>query len=84
MLLGRRVYENSWMDSAINPAATESNYDALYGDFKQFIITLELIPNLFGANRRPTGQRGGFLWARYDSDVLFDDAFRLLSIPTTA
>lgn len=90
MLLGRSVYENSHMDAAINPAATESNYVALYGDFKQFIITvrsgstLELIPNLMGDNGRPTGQRGGFLWARYGSDVLVPNAFRLLSIPTTA
>ena len=90
MLVGRCVYENSHMDTVINSAATEPNYVALYGDFKQFIITirsgssLELIPNLFGANRRPTGQRGGYLWARYGSDVLVDNAFRLLSIPTTA
>lgn len=90
MLLGRRVYENSHMDSVINPSATESNYIALYGDFKQFCITLrlgstfELIQNLIGANRRPTGQRGGVMYSRWGSDVLVPNAFRLLSIPTTA
>jgi predicted phage gp36 major capsid-like protein len=36
----------------------------LYGDFSQYVITrrvgssLELMPHRFGANRRPTGQRG--------------------------
>ena len=40
MLVGRRVYENSHMDAVINSAATKSNYVALYGDFKQFIITI--------------------------------------------
>lgn len=89
-LLGRNVYENSHMDAVINPAATESNYVAVYGDFSQFLITvragstLELIPNVVGVNRRPVGRRGGFLWGRYGSDVLVPNAFRLLSIPTTA
>jgi predicted phage gp36 major capsid-like protein len=35
--------------------------------------------NLFGANRRPTGQRGMFLWARVGSDSVVDNAFRLLT-----
>ncbi len=89
-LLGRNVYENSHFDAAINAAATESNYVALYGDFKQFLITvrsgstLELISNVVGVNRRPVGRRGGFLWGRFGSDVLVPNAFRLLSIPTTA
>lgn len=90
MLLGRPVHENSGMDSALNPAASESNHVVLYGDFQQFCIvdrwpsTIELIPNLFGPNRRPTGQRGFYLFARTGSDVLVENAFRLLSIPTTA
>ncbi|UXA16971.1 phage major capsid protein [Mycobacterium sp. SMC-4] len=90
MLLGRNVFENSHMDVTINPAVTEDNFVALYGDFKQFLITvrsgslLELIPNVVGPNRRPVGRRGGFLWARYGSGVLVPEAFRLLSIPTTA
>jgi predicted phage gp36 major capsid-like protein len=33
---------------------------------------------------RPTGQRGALLWFRTGSDVVNPNAFRLLSIPTTA
>jgi predicted phage gp36 major capsid-like protein len=42
--------------------------------------TLELIPNLVGANRRPTGQRGALLWFRTGSDSVVDNAFRLLNV----
>ncbi|WP_104183592.1 phage major capsid protein [Mycobacterium avium] len=91
MLLGRQMYENSNMDGTINPAATENNYPLVYGSFADgFVIvdrlgsTLELVPHLFGANRRPTGQRGALLWFRTGSDVVIPNAFRLLSIPTSA
>lgn len=90
MLLGRTVRENSNMDGTINPAATEANHVLLYGDFQQFLIvdrvgsTLELVPHLFGSNRRPTGQRGALLWFRTGSDVLVDNAFRVLNVATTA
>jgi HK97 family phage major capsid protein len=56
----------------------------IYGDFSNFVVTqrvgatVELIPHLFGANRRPTGQRGLYMWARYGSDSINDSAFRLL------
>ena len=78
------------MDGTINAAASENNYPLLYGDFGQFVIvdrlgsTLELVPHLVGANRRPTGQRGALLWFRTGSNVVVPQAFRLLSIPTTA
>ncbi|CAM3108611.1 phage major capsid protein [Mycobacterium intermedium] len=90
MLLGRNVYENSNMDGTINAAATEDNYLLLYGDFSQFAITLrtgsslELIPHLVGANRRPNGERGAWLWTRVGSDVLIDNAFRVLRVSTSA
>ncbi|PBA30567.1 phage major capsid protein [Mycobacterium intracellulare] len=91
MLLGRQMHENSNMDGTINPAATENNYPLVYGDFASGMVivdrigsTLELVPHLFGANRRPTGQRGALLWFRTGSDVVNPNAFRLLSIPTTA
>jgi HK97 family phage major capsid protein len=90
-LLGRTMNELSNMDGTINSSATENNYPLLYGDFAAGMViadrigsTLELIPNLFGANRRPTGQRGALLWFRTGSDVVIPNAFRLLSIPTTA
>ena len=66
-------------------AAIAANNNLLvYGDFSQYVITqrvgssLELIPHLFGANRRPTGQRGAWLWARYGADSINDAAFRML------
>jgi len=91
MLLGRSVFENSNLDAtAINPAATADHFNVLYGDFQQYVITdrigsrIELIPNLVGANHRPTAQRGAFLWARVGADSLIDGAFRLLNVATTA
>ncbi|WP_176738517.1 hypothetical protein [Micromonospora pallida] len=50
------------MDGVVN--ATQDNYVLAYGDFFNFVIvdrigtTIELIPNLMGANARPTGRRG--------------------------
>lgn len=91
VLLGRPMNEVSNMDGSINAAASENNYVLLYGDFASGMVivdrlgsTLELVPHLVGANRRPTGQRGALLWFRTGSDVVIPQAFRLLSIATTA
>lgn len=60
----------------------------LFGDFSQFIIvdrvgmSVELVPVLFGSNRRPTGQRGIFAMWRNSSLVLVPNAFRVLTIPS--
>jgi hypothetical protein len=83
MLLNRNVFENSNMDGAINVASTENKYVLLlYGSFADGIAivdrigsTLELVPHLFGANRRPTGQRGALLWFRTGSDVMIPTRF---------
>ncbi len=90
-LLGRVMNELSNMDGTINASATENNYPLLYGDFGSGMVivdrigsTLELVPHLVGSNRRPTGQRGALLWFRTGADVVIPNAFRLLSIPTTA
>jgi HK97 family phage major capsid protein len=90
MLLGRTMYENSNQDGTFDAAATANNYLLLYGAFEQFVIVdrlgsqLELVPHLFGANRRPTGQRGALLWFRTGSNVVVPQAFRTLNIATTA
>jgi HK97 family phage major capsid protein len=83
-LLNKPMHELSNMDGAIDVGA--ENYILLYGDFRAgFVIvdrigtSLEFIPNLFGANGRPTGQRGAFLWFRTGSDVVVPQAFRLLN-----
>jgi HK97 family phage major capsid protein len=84
------MYENSNMDGRLDAAATANNYLLLYGDFGQNVIvdrigsTLELVPHLFGSNRRPTGQRGALLWFRTGSNVVVPQAFRLLNIATAA
>ena len=89
-LLGRAANEISNMDSVINAGATESNYSLVIGDWSQFVIadrigsTIELVPHVFGSNRRPTGQRGFFCWFRTGSDVMVDNAFRLLNVATTS
>lgn len=79
-LLGRPTHEASYMDGTIG-----AGKDLLiYGDFNNYVVTqrvgstVELIPHLFGANRRPTGQRGLYMWARYGADSINDSAFRML------
>jgi len=57
----------------------------MYSDFSNYVVTqrvgssVELISHLFGAaGRRPTGQRGLYMWARYGADSINDAAFRML------
>ena len=63
---------------------TASKNLLIYGDFSNLVVTqrvgatVELIPHLFGANRRPTGQQGLWMWARYGSDSINDFAFKML------
>jgi HK97 family phage major capsid protein len=82
-LLGKRVHEASFMDGVITAAAAD--YLTVYGDFSNFVIadrvgtSIELIPNLMGANRRPTGQRGWVMWRRVGSDSVNDNGFRMLN-----
>ena len=90
-LLGKAFHENSNMDGTIDAAATANNHALIYGDIaKAFYIvdrvgtTLELIPNIVGANQRPTGQRGALMWFRTGSEVVNVAAARLLDVPTTA
>lgn len=91
-LLGRPVHENSALPGVPNPAATAAGVGTLvYGDIAAaFTIvdrigsTVEHIPNLFGADGRPTGQRGLMLWFRTGSDLVVPNAVRTLTIPTTA
>lgn len=85
-LLGRRVLESEAMDGTITTSGAGHNYAAIFGDFSNFVVarrlgmTVELIPHLFGANRRPTGQRGWYAWYRVGSDSVNDGAFRMLDI----
>jgi HK97 family phage major capsid protein len=86
VILGWPVYENSNMDGTLTGAAAD--YLVLSGDFQQFAIvdrigtTVELIPHIMGANRRPIGARGFYMHWRTGSGVLVADAFRLSNFST--
>jgi HK97 family phage major capsid protein len=83
-LLGRPAYYNEAMDNAID--ATVDNFVTVFGDFTNYVIadrigtTVEYIPHLFGANRRPTGQRGWYAYFRVGADSVNDAAFRMLNV----
>lgn len=83
-LLGRPAYYNEAMDAAITALA--ANPVAIFGDFSNYVIadrigtTVEYIPHLFGANRRPTGQRGWYAYFRVGADSVNDAAFRMLDV----
>jgi HK97 family phage major capsid protein len=83
-LLNRPVLEAEDMDGTLT--ASQNNYVAIIGDFGQgYVIadrigtTVELIPHLFGANRRPTGQRGWYAHVRHGAGVVDAGAFRMLN-----
>jgi HK97 family phage major capsid protein len=92
-LLRRRVAEVSALDpaSGIDAAATATHKILLVGDFSQYVIvdrlgtTVELVPHLFDTSTgRPTLSRGLVMFWRTGADTTIDNAFRCLSIPTTA
>lgn len=83
-LLGRPLYEAEAMDGTVN--ATVDNLMAVFGDFSNYVIadrigmTVDFIPHLFGANRRPTGQSGWFAFYRVGADSVNDAAFRVYNV----
>jgi HK97 family phage major capsid protein len=79
-LLGKAFYEASEM-----PDVTTSGVKFLIvGDFSRYVIadriglTVDLIPHLMGANRRPTGERGIYGYWRNGAKVVDANAFRAL------
>jgi HK97 family phage major capsid protein len=84
-LLGYPAHEASEMDSI----GDADGRVLLFGDFSQFIIVdrlgmiVELQQHVLGAtNRRWTGQRAIVAVWRNTSDILVDNAFRVLVDPT--
>ena len=83
-LISRPTYEAEAMS---NTPATAGADTLIYGDFEHYVIadrigmTVEFIPHLVGANRRPTGQRGWYAYYRVGADSTNDDSFRMLAIP---
>lgn len=84
-LLGRPVYESEDMDGDLTTAAS-TNHALIIGDFQNYVIadrigmTVEFVPHLFGANNRPSGQRGWYAYVRHGADSVNDGAFRMLDI----
>ena len=81
-LFGKRYVTNDEM--ADFTGTTGAANLLIVGDFSNFLIAsragmrVETVQHLVGTNRRPTGQRGVFAWARIGSDSVVDNAFRLL------
>jgi HK97 family phage major capsid protein len=82
-LFGREYPVNDFM--ADDPTGTGTQSLLVLGDFSQYVVAMragmsvELLPHLLGSNRRPTGQRGLFAWARVGGGVVSTNAFRLLT-----
>lgn len=80
-LIGYPAYEASAMTTTV---AGTNDRALVFGDFSQFLIvdrvgmSVELVPHLFGTNRRPTGQRGIYAIWRNNAKVLVPNAFRFL------
>jgi HK97 family phage major capsid protein len=85
-ILGWPAYVNSSMDGTLTGAAAD--YAVLSGDFNQFAIvdrigaSVEFVPHILGANRRPLGSRGFYMHWRTGSGALISDAFRLSNFST--
>lgn len=83
-VIGYPAYVQSFLDASL----TGGSQLLVLGDFSQFLIVdrvglnIEVIPHLFGPNRRPTGQRGLYAYWRNTSKVLVPNAFRVLVVAT--
>lgn len=81
VLLGKPAYEASEMSETI----VNGTKILVFGDFSRYLIvdrvglTVEVIPHLFGANQRPTGQRGIYAYWRNGAKVLDANAFRAMT-----
>lgn len=82
-LLGAQVMEAEAMDATFGSG---ENYILIFGDWSNYVIadrigtTVEFIPHLFGANQRPTGQRGWWAYVRHGADSVNDQGFAILNI----
>lgn len=79
-------------DDAPNTQTTTAlDSEVLFGDFSKYIIVdrpgtmaVEFVPNVMGANGRPTSKRGWLMWWETGADSILDNAFRLLVDKTSA
>jgi HK97 family phage major capsid protein len=71
--------------TSVPTALTTGTTQLLYGDFNAAFtigdrlgMTAEIVPHLFGATRRPTGERGFFAYWRTGSKTVVPEALRYL------
>lgn len=85
-LLGKPWTEVSTMSSEVTTSEAKV---LVYGDFNTgngYVIAdrvgmnIELVPHLFGENRRPSGQRGLYAYWRVGGAPVVDNAVRLLEV----
>lgn len=83
LLLGRPTYRSDYAPTFTGTTGAANLL--VVGDFSRFVvaqragINVELVPHLVDVtNNRPTGERGWYAWARFGSDSIDDNAFRLL------
>lgn len=83
-LLGHGTAFGEAMDDPGTGVLAEVDRPLVLGDFQNYVVadrigtTVEFIPHVFGANGRPTGQRGWFAYVRVGADSVNDGAFRML------
>lgn len=81
-LFGAEYPVNDYMPAKAVGVSTA--VQVIVGDFKQYLVaqrmgmTVEYVPQLFGANGRPTGQRGFVAWARVGANVVNSAGFKAL------
>lgn len=82
VLLRRPLHEHSEVSGEVSAG----NHVLVVGDFRHYVLVdrtpaaVELVPHLFGTNRRPTGQRGFYMWWRVGGAPVVPNAFRRLEI----
>jgi HK97 family phage major capsid protein len=85
-ILGRPKYEWSDMtDADASPSSADKiliagDIAAGFRIVDRLGMTVELVPHLFGANQRPTGQRGLFAYWRTSSKTIVPQAIRVLKV----
>lgn len=74
-------------DSTLGTVGDASGASVAYGDFERGYVfatgvgsRVELVQHVMGANGRPTGQRGLWLWATVGGNVVVPDAIKLLGV----
>jgi HK97 family phage major capsid protein len=83
-LLGKPWFEASGMSSETGESGAKilavGDFAAGYVICDRIGMSVELVPHLFGENRRPTGQRGLLAFWRVGAAPLIDNAVRVLKV----